>query len=83
MEKQIGKVTHYYSKINVAIVDMMDEIKIGDRIHILGHITDFTQDVISMEIAHKKIEKVDPGMEVALKVEDYVRQGDEIYKIID
>ena len=83
MEKQIGRVTHYFTKINVAIVDMMDEMKIGDRIHILGHITDFTQDVISMEIAHKKIEKVDPGMEVAMKVEDYVRQGDEIYKIID
>jgi putative protease len=83
MEKQIGKVTHYFTNLDVAVLELSEEMKLGDEIHILGRITDFTQFVTSMEIAHKKIEVVGPGMEVAIKVEDYVRQGDEVFKVFE
>ena len=83
MEKQIGRVTHYFSKIDVAVLELKDELKLGDDIHFLGHITDFTQRVTSMEIEHKKVEQVGPGMEVAMKVEDYVRKGDEVFKVLE
>ena len=54
MENAIGHVTHYYKKINVAVLIIEDELKVGDTIHILGHTTDFAQKVISMQIEHKK-----------------------------
>ena len=83
MEKRIGKVTHHFTKLNVAVLELTDEMRLGDEIHILGRITDFTQYVTSMEIEHKKFEVVGPGMEVAIKVEDYVRQGDEVFKVVE
>ena len=81
MEKRIGKVTHFYTHLCVAVLELSDELKLGDQIHFLGHITDFTQPVESLEIEHKKIVAAGVGVEVALKVEDYVRVGDEVYKI--
>jgi hypothetical protein len=83
MEKSIGKVTHFFGKLSVAVLDITNELTVGDEIHILGHITDFTQRVTSMEIEHKMVELVGPGMEVAMKVEEYVREGDEVFKVID
>jgi len=83
MEKSIGKVTHFFSKISVAVLEITNELRVGDEIHVQGHITDFTQRVTSMEIEHKMVELVGPGMEVAMEVEEYVREGDEIFKVID
>jgi translation elongation factor EF-Tu-like GTPase len=81
MEVQIGRVTHYYNKIAVAVFVTGDDLKVGDRIHILGYNTDFTQTVTSMEIEHQQIKEVSAGTEVALKVRDEVRRGDHIYKL--
>ena len=80
MEEKIGKVTHYFSRIRVAVLDLKDELKVGDKIHILGHTTDFEQVVGSMEIDHKKMESVGPGDEVAVKVMRMVRKGDKVYR---
>jgi hypothetical protein len=81
MEKQIGTVTHFYSHLSVAVLNLSDEIRLGDQIRIKGHITDLIMNVTSLEIEHRKIEIAGPGMEVALKVDGYVRAGDEIYKV--
>ncbi len=83
MEKRIGRVTHYYTRIGVAVLELEDELKLGDMIHIYGHTTDFTQRVDSMEIEHQKVESVGPGADVALKVVDRVRRGDAVYKVIE
>jgi len=82
MEKRVGKITHFYTHLCVAVLELGEELKVGDDIHIIGHITDFTQLVESLEIEHKKVSAAQAGMEVALKVEEYVRVGDEIYKIL-
>lgn len=81
METRVGKVTHFYSRLCVAVVDLSAELKIGDDIHILGRITDFCQPVDSLEIEHKKVGSGGAGQEAALKVDDYVRKGDEIFKV--
>lgn len=81
MEKRIGTVTHYYTRLGVAVLDLSDEIHLGDDIHIKGRITDLVMEVRSLEIEHAKVESAGPGMEVALKVDDYVRESDEIYKV--
>lgn len=82
MEKRIGTVTHYYTRLSVAVLNLTDEIRQGDEIHIKGHITDLVMSVASLEVDHRKIESAGTGMEVALKVDDHVREGDEIYKVI-
>ena len=83
MEVQVGKITHFYNHINVAVLDLTGELKVGDIIHILGHITDFEQRVASLEIEHKKVQSVSAGMDVALQVEELVRNGDCIFKVVE
>jgi len=81
METLIGKVNHYYSRISVAVVDLSAELKIGDTITFLGHTTDFTQEVTSLEIEHQKVLSAGQGGEVAVKVDGEVRQGDLVYRL--
>ena len=50
MEVEIGRVTHYFNHINVAVLKLTDGLKLGDKIHILGHVTDLTERVASMEV---------------------------------
>jgi hypothetical protein len=83
MEERIGRVTHYYNRIHVAVLDLNGELNVGDVICIHGRITDFTQAVDSLEIEHQKVESVGPGAEVALKVIDRVRKGDAVYKVTE
>ena len=83
MEVRVGKVTHYYNHINVAVLELTGELKVGETIHILGRITDFDQRVGSMEIEHQKIQSAGPGTEVALKVIESVRKGDVVFKFVE
>jgi translation elongation factor EF-Tu-like GTPase len=80
-EKPIGKITHYFSKIGVAVIELSDALKVGDQIRIVGGQTDFTQKVESMEVEHKKIEEAKAGDSVGLKVNQKVREGYKVYKV--
>ena len=82
METPIGHINHFYNRIGVAVLSLIGILNLGDQVHISGHTTDFIQDVTSMEIEHKKVSSVGPGDEVALKVNEPVRKGDQISKII-
>jgi putative protease len=82
MEKEIGKITHYFDKIQVAIVELKDKISIGDEIHIKGNSTDFTQKVESIQIEKKPVEKADKGELIGLKVKEKTRVNDIVYKIL-
>jgi putative protease len=81
MEVEIGRITHYYNKIAVAVFVTAEALTIGDQIHILGYNTDFNQAVTSMQIEHQPIESVTAGTEIAIKVKEEVRRGDRIYKV--
>ena len=83
MEVEIGRVTHYYNHINVAVLSLSDSLKVGDKIHIYGHLTDFEQKVSSMEVEHHIVVWVRPGDEVATKVIEPVREHDIVYRIIE
>ena len=54
-ELLIGKVTHYYSRIGVAAVNLDGPLRIGDRIHIKGHTTDLEEMMESMEVEHRPV----------------------------
>jgi putative protease len=81
MEVPVGKITHYYGKIGVAAVEMSDTLEVGNLIHIKGHTTDFEQKVEAMQIEHEKVTKATKGQMVGLKVKDYVREHDTVYKV--
>jgi len=80
--KLIGKVTHYFSNIEVAVVELLSPLSIGETIRIVGgEATDFEQTVDSMEVDHKKVKKAKKGNEVGLKVKEKVREGYKVYKV--
>ena len=80
-ETQVGKVTHYFTKAGVAVVEITNgSLKVGDEIHIKGHTTDFKQKVASMQIEHDKIDAAEPGQSIGMKVEEPVRAHDVVYK---
>ena len=82
-EMQVGKVTHYFGKINVAVIEITDgSIKAGDEIHIKGHTSDFKQKVHSMQIEHEKVELAEPGQSIGMKMNEPVRANDLVYKEI-
>ena len=82
-EMQVGKITHYFSKISVAVIEITDgSIKIGDEIHVKGHTSDFRQKVHSMQIEHEKVELAEPGQSIGLKMSEPVRANDLVYKEI-
>ena len=78
-ETLVGTVTHYYSRIGVAAVDLRDALSKGDRIHFLGHTTELYGLVDSMEINHDQIDRAKPGDDVAIKVSSKVRSGDKVF----
>jgi putative protease len=80
-EKLVGKITHYYDKIQVAIVELFDDLKIGDNIHIKGHATDFNQQVTSIQKDHQNVSSASKGDLIGMKVDQKVKEGDEIYLI--
>lgn len=82
MERQlIGRVTHYYSKIGVAIIELEKSLKVGEQIAIVGSTTDLEQVVKSMQVEHQNIEEAKVGDLVGLKVKEKVREGDSVYQI--
>ena len=79
--KLIGEITHYFSKIGVAVIKLSDILKVGDEIRIVGGEADFNQPVDSMEVEHQKVEEAKKGESVGLKVEQKVREGYSVYKL--
>jgi putative protease len=84
MEEEIGRIIHYFSKINVAVLEMVEgKLKTGNTIHIKGHTTELYQKVGSMQVDYKPVDVAEKGMQVGLKVESHVRPNDRVYKISD
>jgi translation elongation factor EF-1alpha len=82
MEKEIGRVTHFFHKINVAVIEVTaGGLKVGDTIHIKGHTSDFTQPVESLQLEHQAIPEVKVGGSAGLKVKEPVREGDLVFKV--
>ena len=79
--KLIGKISHYFNNIGVAVIELTDTLKTGETIRVVGGETDFEQTVDSMEVDHKKVEKAKKGDGVGLKVSQKVREGYKVFKV--
>ncbi len=78
--KPIGKVTHFFNKISVAVVKLDAPLKVGDKIRIEGHGQSFEQTVDSMQVEHEQLNEAKKGQEVGMKVAQSCKEGDLVYK---
>lgn len=79
-KKEIGKITRFFPKISVAVVELKEPLSVGDKIWIKGSTTNFEQTVDSMQIEHQNIQRAEAGQSIGLKVKEKVRENDHIYK---
>lgn len=78
---QIGQITHYFDHISVAALTLTEPLRVGDTIHILGHSTDFKQEVTSLQINHQDVSEARPGDDVGMKVIQKVHPHDKVFKL--
>lgn len=82
MEEKIGRVVHYYTNLGVVAIDLTDgNLKVGDRILIKGHTTNFEQQVESMQIEHADVNEAQKGQSIGIRVKEHVRDHDIVYKV--
>jgi hypothetical protein len=77
---RIGQITHFFSKIGVAVIELTAPLAVGERILVKGPMTDFEQVVESMQIEHQNIPKAEAGQSIGLKMAGQVRERDVVYK---
>ena len=77
---QVGHVTHFFSKIGVAVVELTAPLAVGDRILVKGPSTDFEQVVDSMQIEHENIPRAETGQAIGLKLAEHTKERDVVYK---
>ncbi len=80
-DSKVGKVTHYYDHVGVAVVDLSGDLAVGDEIKVVGHGKEFNQKVDSMQIEHAAVSKAKKGDTVGIKVEQKAKDGDEVFII--
>jgi putative protease len=78
----VGKVTHYYPKINVATIKLVSELKVGDNIIVIGKTTGITNSKVEgIEIKKNSVNSGKKGNEVGIKL-PLVRKNEEVYRIL-
>ncbi len=81
-EKRVGEVIKFFSKVGVAAIRLSDgSLKVGDTIHLVGHTTNFSQTVDSMQVENQNVQEAGPGADIGIKVKERVREHDAVYKV--
>jgi len=79
---KIGKVTHFYDKLGVAIVELDGALAVGDKVKFTRGGEDlFEQVVDSIQIEHEKKDSAAKGDVVGLKTNEAVKEGSEVFKL--
>jgi len=82
-EKKIGEVIKFFGKIGVAAIRLTEgPLKVGDTMHLVGHTTDFTQVVDSMQIENQNVQEAGPGADLGIRTKEKVREHDVVYKVL-
>lgn len=80
-EKEIGKIIHFYDKIDVGVIELKSSLKVGDKIHVQGAHDDFEQTIESMQLEHEQIESGKKGQQIAIKVDQPVHKSDKVFLV--
>lgn len=81
VEKEIGTVSTYFSNVEVAAIKLSGKLKVGDKIHVKGHTTDFEIKVESIQIERKEVKSAKKGDHIGIKVSDKVRPNDKVFLV--
>lgn len=78
----IGKVSNFYKKIGAAEIKIQGgpRIKIGDSVIFQGPTTGSVEEkIVSIENNHKQVKVAKKGEKVAIKIQNIVREHDQVY----
>jgi len=79
---KVGKVTHYYDKLSVAIVELDAPLSVGDEIKFVRGGEDlFKQKVDSIQVEHEKKDTAGKGDVIGLKTQEVAKEGTEVFKV--
>jgi translation elongation factor EF-Tu-like GTPase len=81
-EELVGEISHWFGNIRVAGIKLSGELTVGDRVHIVGHTTDFEQEIGSMQLDNENVTEGQPGDEIGAKLGSRARPGDSVYKVV-
>lgn len=79
--KEIGKITHYYDRLGVAIIELKSALKVGDSIKIKKGEREFEQSVTSLQVEHQEVTKAKAGEIVGLKVAEKTPEGSKVFLV--
>ena len=82
-DELIGEVSDFFARPVVAGIEVTGTLKVGDKIHIKGHTTDLEMVIASMQVNNVNVNEANSGDSVGVKVDDRVRRGDKVYRVID
>ena len=77
--KAIGKVSHYYDKIGVAIIELAAPLKVGDKVKFVKGDTETEQTIDSMQIERATVESAKKGAIIGIKVDEPLKEGTMVY----
>ncbi len=83
-DKKVGRISHYYNHLGVAIIEVEAPFSVGDTLKFVKHGTGeelFQQAVDSIQAEHKAIEKAEKKMSVGVKVDKLVHENVEVFKV--
>lgn len=84
VEAEVGRVTHYFSKIGVAAIEItQDRLAVGDTIRVKGHTSDFLQKIDSIQIDGKSVPEATVGQSIGIKTAEHARVHDQVFKVVD
>jgi translation elongation factor EF-1alpha len=81
VEKEVGRVSSYFSHVGVAAIKLSAGLKVGDKVHIKGNTTDFEEKIKGMQIEKEKVEKAKKGDHVGIKISEKVRPNDKVFLV--
>ena len=81
VEKEIGMVSSYFSHVGVAAIKLTGALKVGDKVHIKGHTTDFETNVKEIQIERESVKKAKKGNHIGIKTPGKVRPHDKVFLV--
>jgi len=82
-EKYIGKVIHFFPKVQVVAIELEGKLKVGDKVKFKKGEKEHEEIITSMQIEHKDVKEAGKGEKVGVKVSEKIKEGFEVYKIIE
>lgn len=80
MEKEVGKITHWYDKLSVAVIKLSGSLKVGDKVKVKKGEEEFEETVSSIQLDHKDIATAKRDEEVAVKLSQKAKEGAVVFR---